>query len=282
MRYLLAAMLVILSGCVPRAQLRQGDLLDEIAKRPPREFRKGKDGEVIRPKHQLFEIDKAVAALADVPRPWTVEKMTDLYAYGNDPKRKAHILWILAASCDSRAALVLGHALNHSELDVRIAAVYGLMSFFSGGPYSGGTDSHGFTVQRWLEKNRQRLVTEARKLIKENAGPGGVSTSSFLWQLTLPPKEEITFRGRPIRFRDPFSTVMTWEVTFKRSDGSFVKGLFHGSKNEFFSVMGLMDYDQIQSVRDYSRFPVFHIRGKCSDVVPDAWDVVLWGIPRSK
>jgi len=264
MRYLLAVMLIILSGCVPRTQPTQGDLLDEIT----------------RPKHRLSEVDKAVAALADVPRPWAVEEMIELYAYEKDPKRKAHILWILAASSDPRGVLVLGESLTDGTREAACAAANALADSVVEIAISGGNDARWWGAHEWWKKNRPRVVAEARKLIEKNAGPGGVATNSFLWQLTLPPKEEITFRGRPIRFRDVPSAVMTWEITFKRSDGSLVKGLLHGSRNDFFSVMGLMDYRQIQSVRDFSRFPVFHIRGKQSDVVPDAWDVVSWGIPR--
>ncbi|KKL81793.1 hypothetical protein LCGC14_1991220, partial [marine sediment metagenome] len=57
---------------------KQADLLDEIAKRPSRESRSDNNGKVIHSKYEFFRLDEAVAALADVPRPWTAFGMLEM------------------------------------------------------------------------------------------------------------------------------------------------------------------------------------------------------------
>ena len=147
----------------PTAMSKQPDLLDEFAKRPPKESRRDKNGQFVHAKYQHFEVDEAVAALSDVSRPWTVEKMLTLYSQEKDPKRKSRILWILAASRDPRAAIILGQDLKHDALTCRVAATYGIMHFFMDRLVSGGTEGHMLAAQDWWEKNEQRIRTEAKR-----------------------------------------------------------------------------------------------------------------------
>jgi hypothetical protein len=160
---------VVRSGIQP--QYGPDDLLGEIAKRPPRQSRRSDDGNIIQPKYELFEVDAAVDALSDVPRPWTVAEMIRLYEQEKDSTRKAHVLWILAASRDPRAGVILGEALTDDVLGIRIAATYGLLDIFLERLVSGGTESHMFAAQEWWKKNEQRLRREARN-------PGGHQTKN--------------------------------------------------------------------------------------------------------
>ena len=168
MRYVFTAMLMVICGCAMQTGPTEPDLLDQIAKQPPKASRQDENGQFVHAKYQHFEVDEAVAALSDVPRPWSVERMLHLYTQERDPKRKAHILWVLAASRDPRAGLILGQDLTASDLVVRVAATYGLMDFFMDGPVTGGTEQHMSAAQKWWKANRQQLESTAIELGKKD------------------------------------------------------------------------------------------------------------------
>ena len=148
------------------------DILDRARQRPPKQSRTGDDGKPVFPKYGHFEVDAAASALAEIPRPWTVKTMVRAYEREEDPKRKAHILWVLAASRDPRAAVILGPGLTDKALDVRVAATYGLMDFFMDRLVGGGTEQHMSAAQKWWKENRERLEIEARTSGERDTEPG--------------------------------------------------------------------------------------------------------------
>jgi len=183
MRMLISVFFVclLLSGCTSAppssgsgstvSQWKQADILDKGQAYPFTQSRTEADGRVVHPTYASFDVDAAAAALADIPRPWTGEKMTQIFQSTSDPKRKAQILWILAASLDPRAAVTLGEHLKDKSLDVRWVATYGLMDFFMDTPVSGGTEQHMQAAWEWWAKNEQRLRAEAEKLNAMDSRP---------------------------------------------------------------------------------------------------------------
>ncbi|MCE5279519.1 MAG: prenyltransferase/squalene oxidase repeat-containing protein [Planctomycetaceae bacterium] len=143
-----------------------GDILDYAARLPSNTIRVDDNGAPVSPKYGAFEVDAAAKALADIPRPWTVEKMIALYRTAKDPQRKAHILWVLAASRDPRAGVLLGEVLINTDEPgpQTAAATYGLMTFFVTEVVEGGSEQHAQAVLQWWRKNERRLRAEAAAL----------------------------------------------------------------------------------------------------------------------
>jgi hypothetical protein len=100
------------------------------------------------------------------PRPYTATKVIQWYEEAGDDVTRVHLLSILAASRDPRAALVLGTALRSPSLEVRFAAVNGLNWEFGADACAvgGGAEDAFASAYEWLEENQVRLLTEARGL----------------------------------------------------------------------------------------------------------------------
>ena len=106
-------------------------------------------------------LGRAEEALKDHAKPWTVRKVLAWYKQARDAKTRAHLLRVLAASRHPKAAIELGEALNDSELEVRVAATYGLLDYFwpTLAP-TGGTEVHMAAAAKWWRENRRRLLLE--------------------------------------------------------------------------------------------------------------------------
>lgn len=150
--------------CAFTALAQEGDILDFAAKHPRGEMITNPDGTYRIPKFGDHRLERAVEELKDYPRPWTVPKVLAWYEEAKDGKIRAHLLWVLAASRDPRAALALGNALDDESLDVRMAATYGLLGYFMRVGVNGGTEQHMLAVKEWWEKNRESIQKEAERL----------------------------------------------------------------------------------------------------------------------
>ena len=147
------------------------DILDRASQRPSRQSRTGDDGRPVFPKYGHFLVDAAADALADISRPWTVDKMIRLYQQEKDPERAAHILLILAASRDPRAAIILGEDLTDEILVIRVMATLGIVHFFMDHIVAGGMESQMFAAQVWWKKNEQSIRREAGNMGEKNTEP---------------------------------------------------------------------------------------------------------------
>lgn len=100
------------------------------------------------------QLAAAVDALVDIPRPWTVPAIIDVFGkessawlrklqaqidkksevmwegWEKESKRCGHLATLLAASRDPRAALVLGKALDRPDFPGGIRVVEGLYNYF--------------------------------------------------------------------------------------------------------------------------------------------------------
>ena len=88
----------------------------------------------------------------------------------------------------------------------------------------------------------------------------------------------ISFDGRIVRFEDLHFRMITWVATFETTQGQLVKCRLGSPSHPLFKRLGLGDYDEIQSVKDFSGFPRFRIEGKKSQLVPDAWELTSWRV----
>jgi len=143
---------------------QERDILDFALKNPRSEQVKNPDGTWRTPKYGDKQLEEAVELLKNYAQPFTVPKVISLYYEVEDPKIRTALLRVLAASRDPRAALVLGYSLKDNSLDVRIAALYGLMDYYVQTRVSGGTEYHFIVVQKWWEENRKRLEKEAKNI----------------------------------------------------------------------------------------------------------------------
>lgn len=113
------------------------------------------------------DVERAAEFLRDrYPRPYTVTKVIGWYEEAADEKTRVHLLFLLSASRDPRAALVLGAALRSPSLLVRGAAMNGLNWQFGAERCGagGGFESSYDAAWDWLEENHGRLWKQARRL----------------------------------------------------------------------------------------------------------------------
>jgi hypothetical protein len=172
MKVLLIVTIVLFLFGVCLAQ--EGDILDFAAKHPLGAVIINPDETYRYPKFGDYRLERAVEELKNYPRPWTVAKVLAWYDKAEDGKIRAHLLWVLAASRDPRAALALGNALNDDSLDVRVAATYGLLDYFMKIVVGGGTEQHIIAVKEWWEKNQESIQKEAERLTPKTTPNNGM------------------------------------------------------------------------------------------------------------
>ncbi len=108
------------------------------------------DGSTYRPRYGDDQLEKAEMLLSTVyERPWTVSKVVGWYRDAEKPEVRAALLRVLAASRDERAIPLLGAALDDDELDVRVAATYGILDYFLETAVEGGTEAHMMAAHEW-------------------------------------------------------------------------------------------------------------------------------------
>jgi hypothetical protein len=122
----------------------------ESVKQPDGTFKESKYGD-----HKLAEAETFLSL--SHPRPWTVAHAIEWFHKADDRSR-IHIIRLLAASRDPRAALVLGAAL---ESNVSLAAGEGLIDYFLPTAVCGGTEQQMEAAREWFASNKARLQSEA-------------------------------------------------------------------------------------------------------------------------
>ncbi len=113
------------------------------------------------------DVERAAEFLRDrYPHPYTVPKVIGWYEEAADETTRRHLLFLLSASRDPQAALVLGTALRSPSLVLRGAAMNGLNWQFGAERCGagGGFESSYDAAWDWLEENQARLLQEARRL----------------------------------------------------------------------------------------------------------------------
>jgi len=108
------------------------------------------DGSTYRPRYGDMKLEKAEKLLSTkYERPWTVPKVIEWYRDAEQPKTRAALLSLLAASQDERAVPIIGAALDDSMLEVRVAATYGILDYFMETGVEGGTEQHVMAAHKW-------------------------------------------------------------------------------------------------------------------------------------
>ena len=140
------------------------DIIEQAKANPRHESVQQPDGTYKESKYGDQQLAEAETFLSPShPRPWTVAHAIEWFHKADDRSR-IHIIRLLAASRDPRAALVLGAALD-SKLS--LAAGDGLVHYFLPSAVKGGTEEQMFAAREWFKSNKARLQREA--LAKQNA-----------------------------------------------------------------------------------------------------------------
>jgi HEAT repeat protein len=172
--YLILA--ISLSFSCASARAKEPDILDTAAKRPLSVQVKNQSGAWTTARFGDPKLAEAVDDLGFAPKPWTVPSLIKQYRdlKGKDEKACAHLLRVLAASRDARAASVLGPALTDQSLAIRVAATYGIMDYFMNQPVNGGTEQHMEAARKWWQQHERDRSTSAPKLHALSPGDNSV------------------------------------------------------------------------------------------------------------
>jgi hypothetical protein len=128
------------------------------------------DGTIVACRYWDCDIDRAEGFLrAKYARPYTMGQILRWYEQERDPRTRASLLVVLAASRDPRAGLVLAGAIRSTNVDVRIAAAEALNRHFGADLCSSGgnLESEFAHAEEWLEENEVRLRKAARDLPRD-------------------------------------------------------------------------------------------------------------------
>ena len=116
------------------------------------------DGSRKRRKYPDCDLDRAEDFFGpNYPRPWTVSKTLARYQEASDDQTRLHLIPMLAASQDPRAALLLAGVIQSPSLELRCAAADKFATYFVGGCYPGGTEDMFGCCREWLQDNQKRL-----------------------------------------------------------------------------------------------------------------------------
>ena len=91
-----------------------------------------------------------------VPRPWTVERLAAYAAASVDPKERADLVYLLAASKHSLGLRVAGLSLDHDALVVRTAATEGIALYWLETDVAGGTEQVMDAARAFWQDYRSR------------------------------------------------------------------------------------------------------------------------------
>lgn len=178
----------VLAGCAPADRQPQSgdeavpaadrpapvDILEAAASYPDRVTSyRDSTGRMVPAKYGDPDLDRAAEALSDIERPWTVEKILGKFESETESCRRAHLIRVLAASRDPRAALLLHGLLDDPSLDIRMAALRGLWDHHVRyeGAWSGGTEQMFEDEAKWWEKNEDQLRSAARAIAEAAYAP---------------------------------------------------------------------------------------------------------------
>ncbi len=100
----------------------------------------------------------------------TVPSLIRCYSSEKDDEIRAGLLRTMAAYRDPRIAIVFGKAISESgSIDVRLAAVNGLIFSYIGYVVDGGTEQNFEYANTWWLKNRDRLEAQAKAKTDQDA-----------------------------------------------------------------------------------------------------------------
>ena len=136
------------------------DILTAAAAYPDRTTRYlDKTGNMVAPTYGDPLLDEAVAALPDIRRPWTFGKIHAEYQQEADVGRRTHLIRVMAASRDPRAAILLHELLGHASLEMRMAALKGLWDHFIqvNGPWGGGAEQMFEDETKWWKEYESQI-----------------------------------------------------------------------------------------------------------------------------
>ncbi len=163
MRYVIfIAVLGLVIGCTAREPATKKeadvDILEYLSKHSHKvSIIHYSDGSTYKPKYGDINLEKAEELLAGkYERPWTVSKVAQWYQETKEPKTRAALLWLLAASRDERAVSYLGSALDDPALDVRIASAYGINDYFLDTAMPGGTEQLMIAAREWWQERKSK------------------------------------------------------------------------------------------------------------------------------
>ncbi len=140
----------------------EDDILDYAAAHPLHTQLSQPNHIWLKPNYDDDVLEQAAEFLAPTyPRPWTVSRLLTWYRASKEDAISAHLLRVLAASRDPRAALVLGEAIRSGSPPLRFAGCYGLRDYFPVPVTFGGTRQHMHAAERWFVANKVRLIKEA-------------------------------------------------------------------------------------------------------------------------
>jgi HEAT repeat protein len=115
------------------------------------------DGSTHEPKYGDLILEKAERLLSSkYERPWTVSSVIQWYNMAEEREIRTALLRLLAASRDERAIPFLGAALGDNELDVRVAATYGILDYFMETAIQGGTEQHMMAARKWWQQRKSK------------------------------------------------------------------------------------------------------------------------------
>ena len=105
---------------------------------------------------RLDEIRRRLDRL--VPRPWTVERLAAYAAASLYPEEHADLVYLLAASKDPLGLRVAGLALDHRDLEVRVAAAEGIATYWIEISVAGGLEQVMDAAQAFWQGHRDGLL----------------------------------------------------------------------------------------------------------------------------
>lgn len=110
------------------------------------------------------------ARVADIPRPWTFEKLAAEYVSALLPERREALIYLLVASGDKRGLIVAGEALEGEKemTRVKITAAQAMEAGWMEGEggYWSAVDEV-MVASRWWEERRSELLAAERQRYEE-------------------------------------------------------------------------------------------------------------------
>ena len=108
-------------------------------------------GQARQPKYGDLDLEQAEQELkGKLPRPWTVALLKKAYQEDTIPDARAALIYLLAASRSADVLPLVGTALSDEDLDVRVKATYGILTYWDEqGVPAGGTEQAMDRAHQW-------------------------------------------------------------------------------------------------------------------------------------
>ena len=158
-----SSFLVLLFLLLKLPLLAEDDIIQQVASHPHGSAQAQQaDGSMREVKYGDYGLEQAGIFLTGrYPHPWTVSKTLGWFREASDPTTRVHLLRVLAASRDPKAALVLGDCFHDPSLG--IDACEDMNEYFVvPQQVDGGSRSVIAAATKWFAANKERLQREAR------------------------------------------------------------------------------------------------------------------------